>query len=717
MSLESFYGGKQGISPVIRNSFQYVDANDPAYQAALKAGATAASLAPKTMDITLADSNYEDVWYNELCIIDTRNKANKNNGKVYRRTLKGRGDADLVNRSAEYIGQIVGPAGANPFMSLGSLSDVKDKANEDYTVNDDTVINWPNSKTTTSSVKPAGGINPYIFDAAVTNSMIVPGKDGDKYNDSIRYTWFNMVDNTTEEETQSIVYLGFEIPYPSIDMAVENVDWNEEVKISKRTGTGYKEHPFYHFWDINIPRGVRGNAAGNIRTAKYKDFRNTSLDTTKPFLYDFEKSVVEVNSQRGVFQVNEVTPEAFTSLTAQDKSRLAETPFWVYDYTFYDKAQNSTQSIKTYTFYLGSYREIKDVLFADDGTVTFVYSDTTQDEFKQKIQWVKNIAISATGVITFTYNTDTNGVANTYTKQLPYPDSVKISDEGVLTIYFKDNTSFPITTSWEGGSTPFDLNYVKTITMDTDTKVLGYTTYPKNNGTTLNNGVGINYVTAMTVDDKYHLVAYYGSSQFRPTVSDVAAGTKNGSPVTVINKEDNVNYVSWNGQTFRDGIIYTGIPENGYWQDLGLMREVMQGIRVLSEIDLSAFPNPDVIKDYTVQQFIDNVLNPQYWDAQQTISNPYYGGQIGNELDYNGDPLRGTFCYTLEVANGSAYYYDYDKHSWKYAGAWGEADKTDVDITLKEGKMPGEKELSDSGIMFFERATNKVTNSLPTPWR
>jgi hypothetical protein len=33
MALESFYGGKPGISPVIRNSFKYINSQDPAFQA------------------------------------------------------------------------------------------------------------------------------------------------------------------------------------------------------------------------------------------------------------------------------------------------------------------------------------------------------------------------------------------------------------------------------------------------------------------------------------------------------------------------------------------------------------------------------------------------------------------------------------------------------------------------------------------------------------
>ena len=102
MSLESFYGGKQGISPVIKYAFKYIDVNDNAYKAAIAAGATAAELKDYTMDSCFAESTYENVWYSELCIIDTTNKNNPNNGKLFRRTLKGKGDSGK-NLCAEYI--------------------------------------------------------------------------------------------------------------------------------------------------------------------------------------------------------------------------------------------------------------------------------------------------------------------------------------------------------------------------------------------------------------------------------------------------------------------------------------------------------------------------------------------------------------------------------------------------------------------------------------
>ena len=115
--MESFYGGRQGASLAIKASFQYLSDTkktipgpgesqseeylDPYYGQALnaligqpdpdpaKGGApietpdrAAEILAPQVMRIQFDNHEYKDVWYGEYCIIDTKNKNNKNNGKI-----------------------------------------------------------------------------------------------------------------------------------------------------------------------------------------------------------------------------------------------------------------------------------------------------------------------------------------------------------------------------------------------------------------------------------------------------------------------------------------------------------------------------------------------------------------------------------------------------------------------------------------------------------
>lgn len=110
--MESFYGGRQGASFVIKKSFKYIDFEDPAW----KADRAAWEADPDNneeptewhiMFRCLNDPTYHDVWYNEYCIIDTTNKNNPNNGKIFRRVLPTEGNSNLPY---EEIGTIVGPS-------------------------------------------------------------------------------------------------------------------------------------------------------------------------------------------------------------------------------------------------------------------------------------------------------------------------------------------------------------------------------------------------------------------------------------------------------------------------------------------------------------------------------------------------------------------------------------------------------------------------------
>ena len=789
MSLESFYGGKQGISPVIKASFQYVDINDPAYGAAIQAKTPENGTIPTeekakidavTMDIVLADSNYEDVWYNELCIINTTNKANKNNGKLYRRTLKGRGDTG-VNLCAEYIGQIVGPPGANPFMAFKSIDEVNTEIHKDYTVNEDTVISWPDGEDSISSIKPAKDVNPHVFSADTDNKIIVPGKDSDgNYNDNIRYTWFNIVDNTAEEETQSMVYLGFQIPYPSIDITTKEVDWDKSVESTKRSGDGYDTHPFYHSWDIKIPRGIRGNAASNIRLAKYEDFIYESNDESdKPFLYDYQKSVSSDGA--GSFIISQTTMQSGETVSTApgiflNKENIPDDmPFWVYDYTFYDKTNT-----KTCTFYLGSYKEIKDINFDENGTITFIYSNATQTEFPQIAQWVKEISIDKSGLMTFTYNTlkENSEDNNTYSYQLPFPTSLNIDNEGRVIVSLKGaEQDSKLSLKKPNGEEDFLLNYVNTLSMDKDSKVLSYTTSPKNNGSTLNNGEGLNYLQATTIDERYHLMMYHASSQFRPVLKEeeVSEATYHyfdqyGNQFTQIinndelstrmqlkNLNDNTTILIWNdGLTYKNGIQYNkyiktidtsfdsnkiyyefsdnkyietedesfqsdkiyyelySIPATEYWQDLGLVRQISQGLRITEEFNLTTYPDyQTAFENKNYDYFLQEVLNQPVWG--ENIPNPYYDGSILSKKTTLEDPsLRGAVCYTPLVDNGTAYYYDYAENIWKYIGRWDTSGK--IDICINE--PVGGSQLSEYGITLKTRQTNEseISTTLPIFW-
>lgn len=778
MSLESFYGGKQGISPVIKNSFEFIDTNDFAYQAALEAGKTASELLPFTMDSCFANANYKDVWYDELCIIDTVNKNNPNNGKIFRRTLKGAGDTG-TNLCAEYVGRIVGPAGTNPFLSFGNFNFINNKGKkENIDLAPEMQVSYPiDANGTVSSAKTEIiegeetqiNIVPAIQSASIDNGMIVPGKDELNYNDEIKYTWLNIVDDTRETPTRSIVYMGFQIPYPSLEISSETIDWMNETSIQKRTGRGYDEHPFFHSWNITIPRGVRGNAATAIRLVQQQDFSNTGGDNTKPHLYAFND--FEVNAA-GVYTLKENPPGPGLN------PALLDSYIWVYDYTFYDTdAYNDLTTVdikeisKTYTFYLGPYKEIIDVDFEPDGSLIFNYSNSTSDEYPQMLQWIDDIIISKTGKLSFVCNNDKYRptadlnvdssktyyildnygeyqevtieeflpnvtyyeYTNIYSKQLPYPSSVIVGADGVITVSLRNGTELRLQDSSEHNDYKF--NYVDEINIEPKTKIIRYRTsaydqgtYEDRSYTNLNSSKGINYIEAITVDEKYHLLVYYASTQYRITDEDLVPVRRwkcrpgmdedisaNRIPITT-----NGNYAYWDGKTFRKGIAGY---DNIYWQDFGTMRDVAFGVKVYTTVNYSQHPDASLIDlgTYSPENFISTVLNPQYWDSPTNlIENIYYAGNIPGAEE--GQSFRGTFLYVPAIREGSLFFYDYDAETWVYAGSLGDSSQVDAQIQLNifdptdEQTKFNSQQLSTYGVAFIERTEASSIDLLPSFW-
>lgn len=61
MSLESFYGGKQGLSSVIKQAFKYISENDPYFTALSPERQQEAKANKEVMETCFQDINYETV--------------------------------------------------------------------------------------------------------------------------------------------------------------------------------------------------------------------------------------------------------------------------------------------------------------------------------------------------------------------------------------------------------------------------------------------------------------------------------------------------------------------------------------------------------------------------------------------------------------------------------------------------------------------------------
>lgn len=371
MALDSFYGGRQGVSPVIKGRFRYVSVDDPAYKEQLSKGLDdkqIEELKPYIMEECFADTNYKNVWYNELAIIDTLNKNNANNGKIFRRTLKNENNiSEDGTLHGEYIGQIVGPSSTAPFIRIGSIQNTRDtavKKSEDvrktpgleasyfystapteedndnnadggakegplYYLYEETKPGSKEYKRATDEYGPIvgaisdttsglytelnedlvyeikGGLldsNKKNGDAQLGQKLtgksdtatveMVPGKAEDgTYHDSIVYNWFDFRSTSSDGDADCWLYLGFQVPYPSLAISNETLPYRYKEASIEKDENETAEHPFSHKWTLYIPRGVRGNSVFEFTKKPRSDFRNTyegswGTKTDKPVLYE-----------------------------------------------------------------------------------------------------------------------------------------------------------------------------------------------------------------------------------------------------------------------------------------------------------------------------------------------------------------------------------------------------------------------------------------------
>lgn len=247
--MDSFYGGKQGISFVIRARFNSIAEMEAAFQ----------------------DTNDKRVWYGEYCIIDTVNKNHPDNGKVFRRTFLG----DKTSGYAEYIGQFKGSSGSIPIIDLNNLEDTEDQFDTlNSNLQDDNSIDYKDNEGwhhITSDTPSVEELNLPIYESNNDNTIIF--KAGSTYGEAaspqLKYNWYinNTVTNSDiDEPFSSKMTIGLEIPYVDLEIAsVTAVAPTAAAAITERTIT----NSFYKKYDLQVPAGAPGTYITNIREERY----------------------------------------------------------------------------------------------------------------------------------------------------------------------------------------------------------------------------------------------------------------------------------------------------------------------------------------------------------------------------------------------------------------------------------------------------------------
>lgn len=453
--MESFYGGRQGASIVIKARFKYVTDQtengnyiDPYYgiaynkATALPEGTERTqalnSLAAETMTVQLSDPNYTEVWYNEYCIIDPDNKNNTNNGQIYRRTLKSSNDEDPIGSVAEYIGQIVGPAGSSP--QLGDFTSVTALQNsfaaERESLDTDDVLTYvgindewtvatpghlPDTPMKIQSLGSAANFIPGNNTTLYTDNTITAG-DGQHYIQHGGYGWYNIRKNTDTSDV-SKVYLGFDIPYYVTEFARgQALDFTASPALNKtiNTTTAVKA-PFYEKYLVDIPRGVTGGWLNNFR------FITT---TSANQYYAFTAANLTYTPSTGTYTRGSTKA---TNAKGQD--------VWLADFSYY-KPDGSVATITN--FNIGIRKEIRTIEFDTSdtletaGTLKITLTDNNVDTFTKALTSIKTASLDANNNLSITFNN--NNIAP-ISVNLKTVTSINLANDGTLTFGRSDGTS------------------------------------------------------------------------------------------------------------------------------------------------------------------------------------------------------------------------------------------------------------------------------------
>ena len=255
MEYNSFYGGRRGASFVIAKRYSTI---------------------AEMIAVFSKGGEYKTVNYDEYVLIDTENKNDKDNGKIYRRGY----DYNNSMGGAVYEGQIVGPAGMAPHTEMHTIDEVEQiQEREGF------------------EYRRGNGSYSKAENNLIPGKYIESGSGVIKYNDSITWAYCSVKDKNSHEST---AHIGFKFPYTIIDYTTALVSPYDNsgnyADTSKATRTDDGTHPFYEKWNISIPKGIKGNSVEAIElgeaTADIEDYTGKADDVAnhnKVFTYQ-EKS-------------------------------------------------------------------------------------------------------------------------------------------------------------------------------------------------------------------------------------------------------------------------------------------------------------------------------------------------------------------------------------------------------------------------------------------
>ena len=268
--MDSFYGGHQGTPFIIKTKF----------------GSIADMIAAFS-----AGAEYKDVWYGEYCIIDTPNKNDPDNGKIFRRGAEYTQNGDPI-----YIGQIVGPSGSVPILEISPLDQmvkveerqeggqtvIYNLPNPDYLDEFVNLLTYPNISRGLSYDADPYNITSNDDQIAINELTIQDMVKGSESNGVIKWTWYNEERDKSEIENwqhgSSITKVGFKFPYNEFVFKPDlRTMYDADGKILENylqdiiPDEVEEGNPFY--WNVQLPifQGISGISYSDFCIVDFSD--------------------------------------------------------------------------------------------------------------------------------------------------------------------------------------------------------------------------------------------------------------------------------------------------------------------------------------------------------------------------------------------------------------------------------------------------------------
>lgn len=359
----SFYGGQPGIPFVIITTYRSI--NDMVNS--FKLG-----------------SEYTAVHYDQYVMINTVNKNDPDNGKIYRRGYDFNNDMG----GAEFVGTIIGPSGNSPMIEMTTIAEVRRK----------TAAQGYSERRSSGTYSPSG-------------ENLVPGKTiSDNFNDAIKWECCSIRDENNEDTT---AYIGFTFPYLVMDVEASSVSPYLNNR-SGDTSAAYRiddyTHPFYEKWHFDIPKGTNGSC-----------FKNLKIQIADNTIEPYQGQSEDIANQNEVIVYEYYDYENFQNGNPKK--------YYLGDYFVIKNISMTTDGTITISYnhtdksFTKIMKWISSLSLASDGTLTINYNTgESQSITNNKIKWIKNISTENGHTLIFTYNDNT-----TNSVELTLPSSININ--------------------------------------------------------------------------------------------------------------------------------------------------------------------------------------------------------------------------------------------------------------------------------------------------